>query len=530
MGILAAVALTTAALTACGSSTKPTGSTPRSGGKLANGKTFTVALRSDPGNLDPDITTLGVAISVDRYLYDPLINLDDKGQPIAGLAQQWSADTTRASFTLRPGITCADGSPLTASDVAANINFVADPKSQSPLTGLYVMPGTKATGDDATRAVTVLSAVPDSFLLVNVGNGLGIACRKGLQDRKTLTEGENGTGMFAISERVANDHYTLTRRPNYTWGPGNWQPDQAGLPDKVVIKIVQSETTAMNLLLSGGLNAALINGADQQRGYARNLFHADTQALIGELFYNEAGGHPGQDPVVRKALTQALDLDQVGKVLTSGTGKKATGAIRETPNPCTGDTVAGNLVGHDLDAAKATLDAAGWTAAGDGVRSKDGKRLTVALVYATQNGPDGASAAELVQQVWKGLGVDVSIKGLDTPGVNQTLMGTGSWDVSMGQLGFAVPNQLVPFVSGATPPQGTNFAHIHNQDYQAKVQQAAAQPGAQGCPLWEQAEESLIKAVDLVPYYDTVTPTFGVKATFTISQDSITPGSIRMLA
>lgn len=498
-------------------------------GKPVNGKTFTQALASDPGTLDPHMTVLSVALQVDRYLYDSLLNQDSHGGPTAGLAEKWQATTKTATFTLRSGITCSDGSPLTAEDVAANINFVADPANKSPMAGLAVAVGTKAKAVDATRTVSVTSGASDAFLLRNVGS-LPIACAAGLKNRALLAKGRSGTGMFSLTEAVPNDHYTLTRRKDYAWGPGQWDENQPGLPDKVVVRVIPNGTTAANLLLTGQLNAGKITGADRQRLTARKLFHADEPAAMGQLFYNESAGRPGADESVRRALTGALDLPKVGKVLTSGTGKPATGMIVSPSPACPGDTVTGNLPAHDVSAAKAALDAAGWHPGSDGIRTKGGKRLALTVVYATQVGTTAAASAELVQQMWKEVGADVKLKAVDGPGLSEVLFQTGSWDVSMAPFGFTLPSQDVPFVSGAVPSQGTNFAHIKNATYEAHAHEAAAMSGKASCPAWLAAEKALIKRVDLVPYYNSVNPYFGNGARFGLSEVGILPSTIRMYA
>ncbi|MFI5589408.1 ABC transporter substrate-binding protein [Amycolatopsis sp. NPDC051758] len=513
------------ATTACGGSGSGSGA---GDGTPVDGKTFSLGVGSDPGSLDPHMTVLSVAIQVDRFLYDSLLNVDGDGKPVAGLAAKWEASTTTASFTLRPGLTCADGSPLTAADVAANLNFIGDPANKSPIAGLYVAPGTKATADAAAGTITVTSGKPDAFLARNIG-GVPIACAKGLADRKLLAKGDSGTGMFTVSESVPNDHYTFTRRKDYTWGPGDWKAEP-GLPDKVVVRVIPNTTTATNLLLSGELSAAQINGPDRQRLEARKLFHGDFTAPMGEVFYNQATGRPGQDEAVRRALTQALDLPQLGKVLTSGAGKPSKGMITNEPKVCPGDTVTGNLPAHDPAAAAAALDAAGWKAGPDGVRAKGGKKLALTVLYGTQLGPTMAPTAELVQQTWKSLGADVTLKAVDSPGLSQALFGTGEWEVSLGPVGFSLPSQLVPFVSGPAAPDGTNFAHISNPGYDQGAQQAASKAGDASCADWTAAETALVKRVDAVPYFDSVVPTYASGAKFEISQGSVTPASIRMYA
>ncbi|SES26012.1 peptide/nickel transport system substrate-binding protein [Lentzea xinjiangensis] len=521
-----AVALFSAALVlaGCGSSANP-GSGSQD---LADGKTFTMSIGADPGSLDPALTVLAAARSVGRFLYGRLIERTSSGEIVAGLAEKWEATTTTATFTLREGITCADGAPLTAEDVAANIRFVGDPQNKSPLAGIQVTPGTTATADAAARTVTVTSGAPDAFLLTNAGT-LPIVCAKGMADRSLLAKGEQGTGMFTITEIVPNDHYTLTRRKDFAWGPGDWQRDQPGLPDRVVIRVIANETTAVNLLLSGQLTAATVAGPDQERLFAQKLAHVDSATPLGTLTFNQADGHPGKDPVVRRALVQALDLAQVGKVLTNGKGKPSQSLVTVQPRPCTGDNVGPNLPGFDKAAAAAALDGAGWRAGPDGTRTKDGAVLSVKLLQPTVVGPTLTATAELIQQAWQQAGVRVEIAPADAAGINQTLFGTGAWDVSMVPLTLSLPSQLVSFASGPVPPQGVNFSHITNAEFEAESKQAASMAGAAGCEHWNKAEAALVEDASLVPYFDAVVPTFVKGAKFTIS-DSIDPASIRMLA
>ncbi|GAA4533321.1 ABC transporter substrate-binding protein [Amycolatopsis samaneae] len=496
--------------------------------ELADGRTFTMSVPSDPGTLDPALTAMSIARGIGRFLYGQLVGVTADGTMVPQLAEKWEASTTKATFTLRPGITCADGAPLTAGDVAANISFVGDPKNRSPLAGVQVPPGTTAAADEAARTVTVTSGAPDAFLLMNIGT-LAIVCGEGMRDRRVLAKGGQGTGMFTVAEIVPGDHYTFVRRGDYAWGPGDWPRTQPGLPDKVVIRVIPNETTAANLVLSGQLNATAVLGADRLRLSARKLAHGDVLLPVGQLWFNQSDGHPGQDRAVRRALVQALDLAQLGKVLTNSTGKPSRGMVTAMPRPCPGDPVGANLPKHDPAAAAAALDAAGWVVGPDGVRARNGKPLAVGLLQPTTLGQGGRAAAELIQRTWQKIGVRADIRTGDGPTVNQVLLGTGAWDVSMAPVAFGLPSNAVPFVSGPTPPQGTNLAHLKNDGYTAAAKQAAALSGPSSCEYWDKAEASLVQAVDVVPYYDSVVPYFlnGAKVTVDYGVD---PFSIRMFA
>jgi peptide/nickel transport system substrate-binding protein len=513
------------ALTACDSGS---GSTVSGAGKPVDGQTFTMAISADPGNLDPHFTSLSVTQQVDWFMYDSLVNLDPTGKMVAGLAEKWEGTTTKATYTLRKGVTCSDGSPLTASTVAANISFVGDPANKSSRIGVFVPPGAKATAD-AAGTVTVTVPAPDAFLDRNVG-GLHIVCDQGMKNRSLLKQAGDGTGMFKMTEAVPGDHYTLERRKDYAWGPGDFATGQPGLPDKVVLKVVANETTSANLLLSKQLNLAAIAGPDKQRLQAQKLFQREASTPLGELWFNQKAGLPTADPAVRRALTQALDLAQLGKVVTSGTGKPTTSLVARGMGPCTEDTVTGNLPAYDLAAAKSALDAAGWTAGSGGVRAKSGAKLSLVFYYPTSLGPTLQSAAELLQKAWSDLGVEVTMKAVSTAEVGTVILaGQGTWHAALIPLTVSLPSQLVPFLSGPTPPNGNNFAGIKNAAYGAAVKKASSVAGTDGCPDWAAAEKALVSAQDIVPFVDSTVPAFGQGVTFDLSQGSVVPASLRML-
>jgi peptide/nickel transport system substrate-binding protein len=517
-----AASLAAVSVAACSSGSSSTTGAPASTGasasssasatSYASGKTATIVVPSDPGSLDPQLAYVSDALEVDYFLYDSLINFTPSGQVESNLATTWSGNSTSASYTLKPGVTCSDGSPLTASTVAANINFIANPKNASSRLGTWAPPGAVATGDDKTGVVTVKSSVPDAFLVTDVGQAL-IVCGNGMKDRGTLKEGADGTGMYTMSAAVPGSSYTLTLRKGYTWGPGGATSDTAGLPATVDLKVVSNMTTAANELLSGEANISQVVGSDTQR--LTSLYSQSVYAPMGELWFNEKAGGPTADVAVRRALTQAVQLSQLGQVFSSGTGKPATGAIAPSLSPCQGNTIGSNLPSYDLTAAKSALA---------------GKKLTIALYYPTSIGTGATAAATLLQQTWSQLGVNVTLKGITDAEISSEIVaGAADWNVAFIPVGLTSPTQLVGFVSGPTPPKGADFAYINNTAYTANVAKASATAGQAGCPSWNAAESALYKNVDLVPFVDSAITSYASGATFQLSQGSIMPSSIRML-
>ncbi|MEV4346960.1 ABC transporter substrate-binding protein [Actinoplanes sp. NPDC049596] len=499
----AAVAGAVVLLAACGDGGGGTG-----GRRPVDGKTFTMAVPGDPGNLDPHFTSLSVTGQVDRFLYDSLLGFAPDGKTKPGLAETWETTGTTAKFTLRKGVTCADGTPLTATTVAANISFVGDPKNSSTRIGLYVPAGAKATADDAAGTVSVTAPAADAFLDRNLG-ALPIVCAKGMADRTKLKQAADGTGLYTVTEAVPDDHYTLTRRKDVQ--------APVGQPEKVVIRVITNETTTANLLLSGEVNAARFTGPDSQRLQGGDYLKRDVLAPTGELWFNQKAGLPTADEKVRQALVQSLDLKQMQQVFTSGRGAAPTGLVVPANSPCKGDTVTGNLPGFDAAAGKAALAAS----------SLGGRKLVVA--WGSTGGPGAQAAAELLQQQWQAAGAQIELKSVTTAQVGQIAAGQLAWDVAMFPIGVTLPSQLVPFLSGPTPPDGANFAAFDNQEYASAVAAAQKVTGESGCPQWETAEKAVIKNLDLVPFANSNVPVIARGAELNLSEGDIDPSSIRML-
>ena len=92
-----------------------------------DGATFSMALSSDPGNLDPQMSAGSALFTLSGLAYDSLVSVNaESGAIESQLATDWTVDGTKVSFTLTDGVTCADGSALTPTVVADNIAFVGD--------------------------------------------------------------------------------------------------------------------------------------------------------------------------------------------------------------------------------------------------------------------------------------------------------------------------------------------------------------------------------------------------------------------
>jgi peptide/nickel transport system substrate-binding protein len=507
--------VTAALLAGCGGGGGDDDTSSNGGGdsKYADGGTFTMALKGDPGKLDPQSSAGSALFTVNQLAYDNLVSVNgESGEVEAQLAKEWAVDGTTVTLTLDDGITCADGSDFTATTVVKNLDYVGNPKNKSPFLGTFYPAGATAKADDAAGTVTITLAAPAPFVLNGLAS-LPMVCDAGMQDRKSLAAKTDGTGPYELTEAVPNDHYTYQIRDGYTWGPNGATTAEDGMPDTIVMKIVENEGTAANLVSTGEINAAQVLGPDVKRLDGQGLFAAETPALLGEQWYNHSDGHATSDPDVRMGLTQALDLTELASVATAGAGTPATTLAALPPVACPGDA-ASALPAQDVDAAKAAL-------AGQ-------PELT--FLYSSAAGSAFSAAAELAVQEWEAAGVKVTAKGVDETALQGAIFGTGDWDIAWVPLNVNTPDQLVPFLSGpGLADGGTNFSGIDNKDYADDAAAASKMQGADGCDTWLQAESALFTAADIVPFANNVVKTFGNGAEFEVP-GALVPTSIRMLA
>src|SRR5690606_13172558 len=84
---------------------------------IAQARDLVIALRSEPGSVDPQFHSVTSNTQLSETLFDPLVRTDGTAKPIPSLAESWTVDGNVWTFKLRQDVKFADGSPFTAQDV-----------------------------------------------------------------------------------------------------------------------------------------------------------------------------------------------------------------------------------------------------------------------------------------------------------------------------------------------------------------------------------------------------------------------------
>lgn len=470
------------------------------------GGTLTFAVANDPISLNPSSTGSGNdTLYVTRQLFDSLTEQDPAtGDVIPWLAKSFKAsdDAKSFEFTLRPGVTFSDGTPLTAASVKATFDDIntAGAKAASAIVALAGYTETEVTGD---LTFTVKFSEPNgSFLQATSAIALAPVAASTLAipyDDRASGVGVVGTGPFTLDHYTKNNEVVLKKRTGYNWGPADRTNTGEAHLDQVVFKIVPESGVRTGSLESGQVQ--VIGGVAPQdisglKDSGFGLVVRPNPGLTFGLTANVSRPIVG-DLAVRQAIAHAVNATDVRDTALNEYFKVATSSLAAN-TPGWADQSA--LISFDPEKSKALLDAAGWVPGPDGIRAKDGVPLHLLTAYISNFGPN-QTALELVQQELKDVGIDVE---LWTGTVPDLLAGQqeGKFDLIWGNSSRADGDVLRTTFSSVA----SNYYKIDDKELDAALigQQSTADPAKRNAFL-ATAQKILVEKAYQVPVHELTT-------------------------
>jgi oligopeptide transport system substrate-binding protein len=304
--------------------------------------------------------------SVLAQVWEGLTALDSEARVQPALAQHWEVSDGghRLTFTLRPGITFSDGSPITADDVVASWLRIIDPVHPSPLSGLLTdvtgaaeyLAGQASAADVGITAVgdtvVVDFARPASWFPAAAASPTLAIVPSTLPDGAAgpiLPEGLVVSGAYLPSAQD-DSGFLLTANPHY------W----AGTPAIERIQQVTSlDAGSVDAFQAGDVD--FVNISSDDASWIRydltlgpQLRRADDLSV--DYFGFDTTRAPFDDPRVRQAFAWAVDWDALVR-LVDPDSIPATSIV---PAGIEGRGTADFSPRYDPDAARQALADAGY--------------------------------------------------------------------------------------------------------------------------------------------------------------------------
>lgn len=491
----AALLTTSFLLTACGSGG---GGPAAGGGQARSGGSLTFAVGSDAGCVDPQQVASNDTIYSVRQVVDSLTDQDPTtGKIVPWLAKSWdiSSDATTFTFHLRSGVTFSDGSKLTAQVVKDNFDAVPKLGALGTLAEGYLS-GVKSTTVVDPLTVKVTFQQPNAqFLQATSTHSLGIESSASAKQspQEKCSRGVVGSGPFVLKQYVQNQSITLARRTGYAWGSSLWHKSGEAYLDKVVFKVVPEAGVRAGSLQSGQVDAISSVGKANEAALKGGQVTLQRRANPGVVFGLALNNSRPvlKDPRVRQAIGFAIDRKQIADTVFPTGTQPATSVLAHT-TPDYAD-LSSDLT-TDAAKAKSLLDAAGWKAGSDGIRTKGGEKLSLTVDW-IPNSATNQPALELIQQQLKTVGVGLTLKQLQVTQLAPTLQ-SGDFDAAWSNVTRADPDILRSSFS----TELANFYRLPVTPLDTSLTgQAATTDTTKRAELVKQAQELLVRNAYYVP-------------------------------
>jgi len=357
-------------------------------------------------------------------------------------------------FTLRHDVRWHDGAPFTSADVAFTYHAIMDERVASPRSSDFELVSSLTTPDP--YSVIVRYKKPFSPALLSWMQAILPAHLLEKVEPTKWAELYNrhpiGTGPFKFGEWKTNEYIRLIKNSDYYLG-SPWL-------DSVVFRVLPDPLTLQLAFQTRQVdfwNAEpwAVQGVIKDHRFdifssAGNMYNYIGWNLRRPMF---------QDLRVRQAMAEAVNVAQMIRYIIYGHGVQSTGIF--TPKMWFFDPKVQPLP-YDPEAAKKLLDAAGWKLGPDGIRIKDGKRLSFTLL--ANNGNEiRRDIATLVQDDLKKVGIEVKVEIYEWAVLLKNFVNKGEFDAIV--LGWGLGNDFDQYAiwhSSQTHPQELNFVDFQN--------------------------------------------------------------------
>ncbi|MEA2524123.1 MAG: peptide/nickel transport system substrate-binding protein [Thermomicrobiales bacterium] len=385
--------------------------TPQQGGRFTEGydRDFTKMDPVNSGWADPGYNAI----------YEYVMLRDANGAIVPCLAESWtiSDDNLSWTFKIRDGLKFHSGAACTNANVVEDFNLFRSAEGGGQ-NAIFWNAVTDVTAGDGNTVVVKLSkpfaAFPET-LATEYSMIHNQAARAEAGDQYGATT-EDGTGPFTLGEFTPGNQVLFKKWADY---PGSIVPflenkGPAYIDELRFVPILEVANRA-NELEAGGVDA-IKNPAPQDLD--RLTSNPDVVVMEwanpANLFINlnDQKTELGFDDIrVRQAISHAIDRQGLADAIYFGHAIATYGPIPSNWKWYEPGVEQFNQ--FDLEKAKSLLEEAGWTVGSDGIREKNGVKLSFTL-YNWGAQTYGAQINEAITGMLKDAGVEMKLVTLDT--------------------------------------------------------------------------------------------------------------------
>ena len=329
---------------------------------------------------------------------------------IPGLAESWTmVSDTVWEFRLRKGVFFHNGAALTA-QVAAD-SIIRALAVNPAIAGITHIKDVAATGEVTLRIKTngPFMALPAALVYAD----LAIVHPESKTNDQGIIVHPIGTGPYQLVAWKRAEQTVRLKRSETYWGskPRIARIEFRAIPDPATRSLAIQKGSIdlvpdapygdLDLLRNKGLNVTIANAA-----------------RVYQISFGSLRGTPFSDVRVRRALSLAINREEIVRYVLFGMGKPAAGPYEKNMIFANKDLHAPVF---DPEKARALLTEAGWVdAKGRGVREKNGRVLALTL-YTHPQRPGQKPMAMAIAQQWMTVGVKADVRVMDWSAIEMAM-------------------------------------------------------------------------------------------------------------
>lgn len=479
-----------------------------------------VGLSQEPTVFNPLMVHIEVDDGVYFSMFDALFRISADGVIVPNLAVEVptqsnggiSEDGLTWRIKLRDDVTWHDGEPFTAEDVKYTLELVTNPDFRAWRTtghvlvkDITVVSPTEITWQMDEAFPPYLSFLTETFIVPK--HILGAA-----DDPNTapFNQAPVGTGAFKWGERLAGDRLELVANPDY-FGEGPYV-------EKLIFKYIPNLTVLYTQFKSGevdlvGQSYITPDNYAEAKSLPDRTVELVPSASFEFVMLNQERPQ-FKELAVRQALYAAMDRQTIVDAIYYGVP-----SLTETFMPKQSYYYNPDLPKQEfnLDRARQILDDAGWKPGANGIREKDGVRLT--FKNSTTSGDHlREQLQQFLQQTFAEIGVEMTIENLPPAvmwGDFWTLSKFDSAVVGSTYLIAADPDVTYRFHSNAIPAQGgqgsNNSQYVNPEVDKLLVEGSRTFDTEKRREIYFRVQEIIRRDLPLLPMYSK-THVYGRKA------------------
>ena len=408
------------------------------------GGTFTEGLIGSPRFINPILAISDTDKDLSTLIYSGLLKASEKGGFDLDLADSYEIKDggTVYDFVIKNNAYFHDGKKVTADDVVFTIKKVLDPVIKSPKKTNWEGVLVEKVSEKEIRFTLGKPYAPFLSALT-----LGIL-PKHIWENASSEEfpfsqfniDPVGSGPYKV-EKISRNSGGIPTTINLS----AWKKYTLGQPKikSIVLKFFQNETELAKAYDEETLESAsgLSPVMTKKMNVNGNLVDGISLPRVFGVFLNQNTAPVFLNKEIREALDVAAPKKRIVDEVLYGFGVSLDG-----PTPNNTEEDAGRSVGN-AEEAKASLLNLGWKENKDGILEKKTKAGTVLFSFSisTSDAPELKRTAEILQEAWRKIGADVSIKVFEAGDLSQNIIKERKYDALLFGEVVGAESDLYPF-------------------------------------------------------------------------------------